>query len=248
MRYFFEIAYLGTNYHGWQIQNNANTVQAEVNKALSMLCSVDINVTGSGRTDTGVHCEQQYFHADFNKEQEVSDLLYKLNSFLPFDISINSIRAVGSKAHTRFDALERKYEYRIVTTKSPFLKGQSYFYNKPLDLPTMNAAASLLVGGEQDFECFSKVKTEVNNFNCTISTAEWQTENNSITFHISANRFLRGMVRAIVGTLLDVGLGKLSVQEFDEIIKSKDRTQAGRSAPAEGLFLTEVNYPEGIFI
>ena len=248
MRYFFEIAYLGTNYHGWQIQSNAKTVQEEVNKALSILTNEEINITGSGRTDKGVHCVQQYFHADINREIDVDDLQYKLNSFLPFDISINSIKKVTPEAHARFDAIERKYEYRIITVKSPFLKNQAYYYNKLLDLPTMNEAASLLVGSEKDFECFSKVKTEVNNFNCTIRTAEWVGSNSHYTFHISANRFLRGMVRAIVGTLMEVGCGKLSAVEFSDIIKSKDRKRAGRSVPAEGLFLTQVTYPKSTFI
>lgn len=247
MRYFFEIAYLGTHYHGWQIQNNANTIQQEVNKALSLITGEKINVTGSGRTDTGVHCEQQYFHADFAKKLNTTDLKFKLNSFLPFDISIISIDEVHDEAHARFDATQRKYQYRIVNQKTPFLKGQTHFFNKPLDIPTMNAAASLLVGGEKDFECFSKVKTEVNNFMCTIEKAEWKVDGRMLIFEVSANRFLRGMVRAIVGTLLEVGEGKISVDQFAEIIESKDRTKAGRSAPAEGLFLTEVSYPQSIF-
>ncbi|MDH5475157.1 MAG: tRNA pseudouridine(38-40) synthase TruA [Cyclobacteriaceae bacterium] len=247
MRLFFEVAYKGTNYHGWQIQQNAVTVQGEINKVISTICQQDINITGSGRTDTGVHCEQQFFHADIDSTWSLEDLQFKMNSMLPFDIAINSICEVNKESHSRFDAISRTYEYRINTKKNPFLKDESYYYNKPLDIPVMNQAATLLTHSEQDFECFSKIKTEVNHFRCNITNAEWKKENDILIFNITANRFLRGMVRAIVGTLIEVGLKKITIADFAEIIASKDRTKAGRAAPPEGLFLTTVSYPKDIF-
>ena len=243
----FEVAYKGTNYNGWQLQNNAISVQGEINKVISTICREEINIVGSGRTDAGVHCEQQFFHADINTSLSLTDLRFKLNSMLPFDIAINSIREVISEAHSRFDATSRSYEYRCNTKKDAFLKELSYYFNKSLDISSMNKAASFLTNGEQDFESFSKVKTEVNNFRCTITEANWELQDNGYVFHITANRFLRGMVRAVVGTLLEVGLKKITIEEFKQIIASKDRTKAGRAVPPEGLFLTSVTYPETIF-
>ena len=156
-RYFFEIAYLGTNYHGWQIQPNAITVQEVVNKCLSTILQTEINISGSGRTDTGVHCKQQFFHADIETKVDTEDLTYKINSMLPFDISIQAIRAATQEAHTRFDAISRSYEYHINTKKDPFLKYLSYYFSKPLNIQNMNAAAALLCGEERDYESFSKV-------------------------------------------------------------------------------------------
>ena len=156
-RYFFEIAYLGTNYHGWQIQSNANTVQEEVNRCLSTVLQTEINISGSGRTDTGVHCKQQFFHADIDTELSALDLCYKINSMLPFDISIQTIQAVTNEAHTRFDAISRSYEYHINIKKDPFLKELSYYFSKPLNIQNMNDAATLLCGEERDYESFSKV-------------------------------------------------------------------------------------------
>lgn len=245
-RYFFEIAYLGTNYHGWQIQPNAITVQEVVNTHLSTILQTEINVVGSGRTDTGVHCKQQFFHADIETNLSIDDLCYKLNSILPYDVSISSIKLVGNEAHARFDATSRSYEYYINTKKNPFAKELSYYFSKPLNIQNMNDASALLCGDMRDYEAFSKVKTSVNNFMCEIRHAFWEHENNSLVFHITANRFLRGMVRAIVGTLLDVGEGRKSVKDVTDIIESKDRQQAGRAAPAHGLYLTEVVYPENI--
>lgn len=246
MRYFFEIAYDGTQYHGWQRQKNAISVQEVVEEALTRITREEVSVTGSGRTDTGVHCEQQFFHADFESSMNEGKLQFKLNSYLPSDISIQSIRSVHDEAHARFDALSRAYEYRIVKTKTPFLQGYSYYYTKSLDVKTMNEAAALLLGAH-DFQAFSKVKTEVNNFICNITSAHWREEGNLLIFYIEANRFLRGMVRAIVGTLLQVGLGKLSLPEFRATIDSKDRKQAGAAAPPEGLFLIKVEYPQSIY-
>ncbi|MDX1629360.1 MAG: tRNA pseudouridine(38-40) synthase TruA [Fulvivirga sp.] len=246
MRYLFEIAYDGSNYHGWQRQENAITVQEVVEEALTTICQETISVTGSGRTDTGVHCRQQFFHADIDKKIKPQKLMFRLNSYLPADIAIYAIKKIKPEAHARFDATQRAYEYYITTLKSPFKTGYTYYFSKPLDIKTMNEAAALLEG-EKDFQAFSKVKTEVNNFICNITQAEWRQEGELITFHISANRFLRGMVRAIVGTLLEVGQHKLSVKEFKQVMDSKDRRKAGAAAPAAGLFLTAVEYPTDIF-
>lgn len=246
MRYFFEVAYNGKNYNGWQSQKNGIGVQAVIEDALSKLLQEKIEIVGSGRTDAGVHCEQQYFHLD-TERSFTEHFLIKLNSFLPQDILIRSIQRVQPSASARYDAIKRSYRYQITRRKNPFLQGYAWHYFKPTELTTMNEAAALLVG-EQDFECFSKVKTDVNHFLCTIHSARWTMNGDQLHFDISANRFLRGMVRAIVGTLLDVGSGKISARQFDAIIKSKDRKQAGANVPPYGLFLTSVKYPEHIFI
>ncbi|MEM9857570.1 MAG: tRNA pseudouridine(38-40) synthase TruA [Bacteroidota bacterium] len=246
-RYFFEISYDGTEYHGWQRQENAISVQEVVEEALSTVLKTKMSVVGSGRTDTGVHCEQQFFHLDIDESVDTSGLLYRLNSFLPKDISIGSIQQVQEDGHSRFSAISRSYEYRINLRKSPFYKLYSYYYRKSPDLDSMNAAAHLLIG-EHDFKAFSKVKTEVNNFKCHISHAKWNSSPEKLWFNISANRFLRGMVRAIVGTLLQVGEGNLSLTDFQKVIESKDRRKASAAAPAHGLFLTKVVYPKTIFL
>src|SRR5688572_30382034 len=246
-RYFFEISYNGTNYAGWQSQHNATGVQTIVEETLSKLLRTEIKIVGSGRTDTGVHCEQQFFHADIEKEFEEKNFVLRINSLLPKDISIYSFRTVIPNANARYNAVERTYQYRITRVKNPFLQGLAWHYFKPADIKTMNEAAALLIG-EQDFESFSKVKTEVNHFWCHIKKASWEEKEYEMEFTITANRFLRGMVRAIVGTLLDVGSGKISVTEFQSIIKSKDRKKAGANVPPEGLYLTNVKYPAGIFV
>lgn len=247
MRYFFEIAYKGTNYRGWQTQHNAVTVQEVVEDALSKLTGAKIEIIGSGRTDTGVHCEQQFFHADIEKEIVLKDFQHRLNVLLPKDISIQSIRKVKAEASARFEARSRTYQYRITLTKNPLLEGLALHYFKSADIPTMNKAAALLLG-EHDFQCFSKVKTNVNHFLCDITKAEWKQKDDKLEFTITANRFLRGMVRAIVGTLLDVGTGKMTVKDFQSIINSKDRKRAGQNVPPEGLYLTKVKYPASIFL
>lgn len=247
MRYFFEIAYKGTNYRGWQTQHNAITVQEIVEDALSKLTGTRIEIIGSGRTDTGVHCEQQFFHADIKKEIVLKDFQHRLNVLLPKDISIQSIRKVKPESSARFDARSRTYQYRITLSKNPLLDGLALHYFKSASVPTMNKAAALLLG-EHDFQCFSKVKTNVNHFLCEITKAEWKQKDDKLEFTISANRFLRGMVRAIVGTLLDVGTDKMTVKDFQNIIYSKDRRQAGQNVPPEGLYLTKVKYPASIFL
>lgn len=246
-RYLFEIAYNGANYSGWQSQKNATSVQEVVEGALSKLLRTQIWITGSGRTDTGVHCEQQFFHTDIEKELDPENLVLRINSLLPKDISIYSFREIKPKASARYDAYERTYHYRITRVKNPFLEGLAWHYFKPANIKTMNNAAALLLG-EHDFQCFSKVKTEVNHFRCDIKKASWEESNHGMEFTITANRFLRGMVRAIVGTLLDVGSGKITVAEFQAILKSKDRKRAGANVPAKGLYLTKVKYPASIFI
>jgi tRNA pseudouridine38-40 synthase len=247
MRYFFEISYDGTKYSGWQNQANALGVQQVVEETLSKLFRKKISIVGSGRTDTGVHCIQQFFHADIEKEISKQELLQRLNSFLPKDIAIRDILSVKSEAHARYDARERAYEYQITTRKNPLLVGRAYYLFKECDISLMNEAAALLVG-EHDFTSFSKVKTDVNHFVCTIKKANWERKGDLMIFSISANRFLRGMVRAIVGTLLEVGTQKISIKEFQAIMKSKDRKKAGMNVPPEGLYLTHVKYPKNIFL
>jgi tRNA pseudouridine38-40 synthase len=247
MRYFFEISYKGTHYNGWQNQDNAIGVQSIVEKALTTLLRKETPIVGSGRTDTGVHCRQQFFHADVDDLVVGSDLLHKLNSFLPADIAIRSIRSVKPTAHARYDARLRGYEYHITTVKDPLLVGSAHYYFRPVDIVEMNQAASLLVGSH-DFQSFSKVNTDVNHFLCDLKTAYWEKKGDQLIFFIEANRFLRGMVRAIVGTLLDVGSGKISVSDFKEIMQSKNRQQAGMNVPPEGLYLVKVEYADGVFI
>jgi tRNA pseudouridine38-40 synthase len=246
-RFLFEISYNGTHYNGWQSQQNATGIQEIVEKALSKLLREEIKIVGSGRTDTGVHCEQQFFHADIEKEFEVNNLILRLNSLLPKDIAIHSIRPIKATASARYDAVERTYQYRITRRKNPFHEGLAWHYFKPADITTMNKAAALLLG-EQDFESFSKVKTDVNHFVCTIIKASWRQDGDRLEFTITANRFLRGMVRAIVGTLLDVGSGKITVHDFQTILKSRDRKKAGANVPSNGLYLTKVKYPSSIFV
>lgn len=247
MRYFFEISYTGTHFHGWQSQANAVGVQEVVEKAMSKLFRKEVKIVGSGRTDTGVHCVQQFFQADLDERFDEAEWIQKINSLLPKQIAIRSIKAVKENAHARYDAVERTYQYMITKRKDPFLQRFAYHLFKEVEIKTMKKASSLLLG-EHDFECFSKVKTDVNHFRCTIKRAEWSEQNDTIQFTISANRFLRGMVRAIVGTLLDVGSGKISVAEFRKIIESKDRKRAGMNVPPDGLYLMAVKYPKKIFL
>ena len=247
MRYFFEIAYHGKNYAGWQNQVNAIGIQSIIENTLSQMFRTEIKIIGSGRTDTGVHCEQQFFHCELAKPFEPEALIQKMNSFLPKDIVVKAIRKVKPEANARFDALERTYHYRITRKRNPFLEGLTSHYFRHLDVQTMNNAAALLLG-EHDFECFSKVNTDVNHFLCNIKKAEWRERGTMLVFTITANRYLRGMVRSIVGTLLDVGSGKTSMKEFQNIIRSRDRKKAGANVPPQGLYLVKVKYPARIFM
>lgn len=247
MRYFIDLAYNGTNYHGWQVQPNANTVQETLVKALTVLLKENINCMGAGRTDTGVHATQMVAHFDTSESFDREDLKFKLNSFLPKDIAIKDIKQVVSHAHARFDAIQRAYIYKISIVKDPFRTDQTHQFTLPLDIDLMNQAAKILYD-YNDFECFSRTHSEVKTFLCDITHAKWTLKGNTLEFKITANRFLRNMVRAIVGTMIDIGTKKISLDDFHAIIQSKDRSKAGASAPAKGLYLTEIQYPITIFV
>jgi tRNA pseudouridine38-40 synthase len=226
-------------------------VQETLNKALSVVLNSKINSTGAGRTDTGVHAKEMFAHFDFETPISVSSLVHKLNSYLPKDIVIYDIFPVKDDAHARFDAKKRTYEYHINTFKDVFSQDRSWYFHQELDLDLMNEASKLLFD-HTDFQCFSKVNTDVNTFDCTIFEAYWtrgkseqgadKQENDKLIFTVSANRFLRNMVRAIVGTVVNVGLHKITLEDFNEIIKSKNRDKAGFSVPAHGLYLTKIEY------
>lgn len=244
MRYFLDISYKGTSFHGWQRQPNAYTVQEALEKAMSTLLHQEVQVTASGRTDTGVHARQQMVH--FDTVQVLNeDFTYKLNHMLPESIVVNHLYQVSDEAHARFDATSRSYEYHIHISKDPFVNQQSYRVKPKLDLVRLNAAAALLVGN-QDFCSFSKVHTAVAHFECDIKEARWEQQGNKIVFYVTANRFLRGMVRALVGTMLEIGIGKQEVSWIKEILEAKDRKAAGRAVDPEGLFLTQVVYPVSV--
>ncbi len=242
MRYFLEIAYKGGNYHGWQIQPNAHSIQAALEAKLSLVLNHPLSLTASGRTDAGVHALQQIVHMDTDRELSRYEHLHKFNLLLPPDIAIINIFKVSEEAHARFDAIWRSYAYYISALKEPFRAGLYDWNHRDYDVALMNEAAQLLLKYE-DFQSFSKVKTEVNHFRCQIKEAYWQKEGANLVFHITANRFLRGMVRAIVGTLLEVGQKKMNLQDFEQVILSRDRKNAGAAAPPQGLFLTQVIYP-----
>jgi tRNA pseudouridine38-40 synthase len=243
MRYLIECSYKGTAFHGWQVQDNAPSVQGHIEQALSTVLRQEIQIIGSSRTDAGVHAYQQFAHFDTGFSlSNLEKVIYALNGILPKDIAIQQIRAVSDKFHSRFDATFRRYLYRISQQKTPFWREFSYFYRAPLDMELMNNAGEILKN-YSDFQCFSKVHTDVVTFNCQIEYANWERHDQFLLFHIKADRFLRGMVRAIVGTMLEVGTGKLSLSGFEEIILSKNRNKAGRAVPAEGLTLVEVGYP-----
>ena len=241
MRYFIQFSYNGTNYHGWQSQPNAITVQETLTKAMATVLNSPIELMGAGRTDTGVHAKIMYAHFDVEMSFDIASIVHKLNSFLPKDIAVHEIIAVHHDAHARFDAKKRTYEYHINTLKNPFLTELSWYYGSKLDIQAMNEAAKLLLT-HTDFECFSKVNTDVNTFNCKITLATWTQEENKLIFTIAADRFLRNMVRAIVGTLINVGLHKITLAEFQSILASRNRSEAGFSVPAHGLYLTEILY------
>jgi len=241
LRYFIELSYQGKNYHGWQIQPDVITVQEKLNKAVSTIFQLNIEVVGAGRTDTGVHASQMFAHFDLDKELK-GDIPHKLNSVLPPDIVVHNVFTVVDEKHARFDAISRSYEYKVWLGRNPFLLDFSWqIHSQNLNIDLMNEAASLLLE-YTDFQTFSKVKTDVYTYNCDVTEAIWKQNGKELTFYISANRFLRNMVRAIVGTLVDVGLGKITKDEFRQIIESKSRSNAGLSVPAKGLFLTKIKY------
>ena len=241
MRYFIELSYNGKNYHGWQIQPDVISVQEKLNKAVSTIYQEKIEVVGAGRTDTGVHASQMFAHFDTEIILK-GDVPYKLNSLLPHDIVVSKVFAVADEKHARFTAISRSYEYKIWLGSNPFLLDFSWqIPAQNLNIDRMNEAAKLLLN-HTDFQTFSKVKTDVYTYNCDVTEAVWKQNGQELTFYISANRFLRNMVRAIVGTLVDVGLDKISIAKFSEIIESKNRSNAGLSVPAKGLFLTNIKY------
>jgi len=242
LRYFVAFAYNGKNYCGWQYQPHSPSVQETLNKALSTLLRTPIDVTGAGRTDTGVHATQMYAHFDYDGQIDSDALNKRVNAFLPKDIVVYRFIPLHDEAHARFDATSRSYEYHIHTFKDAFINEGSWFNFHPLDVDKMNEAAQALFD-YIDFKCFSKTHTDVKTFNCKITEARWEQHGNKLVFHISADRFLRNMVRAIVGTLVEVGLGKSTVQDVRNIIESRDRNKAGFSVPAHGLYLTKVIYP-----
>ncbi len=249
-----ELAYNGGAYHGWQTQPGDVTVQETVENALSTLLRRSMQVVGCGRTDTGVHASQYFLHFDIDEgissvgKMDEQELVFKMNSILPDDISVYRIFQVKDEAHARFNALSRSYQYRIFEGKSPFLRGlvwQKRALN--LDVDRMNQAASVLLE-YTDFKCFSRSKTDVKTYICKVVEAKWEFEKELLVFHITADRFLRNMVRAIVGTLLEIGQGKLEVDDMRCIIESRDRNQAGPSVKAEGLYLSQVRYPQNLSI
>ena len=242
MRYFIKLAYKGTNYFGWQYQPDAISVQETLNKALSTLLKTNIDILGAGRTDSGVHAKEMFAHFDYETEIDTKKIVYKLNSFLPKDIAIFDLIKVHDDAHARFDATKRTYEYHIHTKKNAFESDDSWYYSLPLDVEKMNEACKILFE-YIDFECFSKTHTDVNTFNCKIFEANWKQNEEKLVFTIAADRFLRNMVRAIVGTMINIGSGKVSLNDFRKIIESKNRSKAGFSVPAHGLYLTKIEYP-----
>ncbi len=241
MRYFLDISYKGTSFHGWQRQPNAYTVQEALEDAMKVLLLEDIEVTGSGRTDTGVHALQQMVHFDSLRPLD-EGFIYKLNRILPEAVVANHLYKVADEAHSRFDAISRSYEYHMHLSKDPFAKERSFHLKPNVSIDRLRAAAAHLIG-EQDFCSFSKVKTGVSHFTCEITEARWEQSGNKLVFYVTANRFLRGMVRTLVGSMIEVGTGKKEPHWIKEILEAKDRKAAGMAVDPQGLFLTKVTYP-----
>jgi len=247
-KYFIYLSYDGSRYNGWQIQPNGTTIQETVEKALSTILRTETPIVGAGRTDAGVHARMMAAHFDCAASPgEMPGLTNKLNSFLPNDIAVHGIRQVKEDAHARFDAISRLYKYYITTEKDPFKVNTHYRMFGELDIEKMNACASVLFD-YTDFTSFSKLHTDVKTNNCKIMQAGWTKNGSEYIFTIQADRFLRNMVRAIVGTLLEAGRERLEVRGMRRIIEARDRRTAGTSAPAHGLFLEEIEYPDDIFI
>lgn len=244
-RYFIEVAYMGTRYSGFQVQDNTITVQSEIDRAAGLLLREKVVTTGSSRTDSGVHARQNFLH--FDTEQALHpQFVYKMNAILGSDIVVKGVYPVSDDAHSRFAALGRAYEYTLYTSKDPFLTDRGYFFPYRMDLELLQAAADV-IKEYTDFSTFSKRNTQVRTFNCRIDTSYWKQQEGRVVYNVSANRFLRGMVRGLVGTMLRVGRGKLTLEEFRKVIESKDCTQADFAVPPQGLCLMRVMYPEGIF-
>jgi tRNA pseudouridine38-40 synthase len=247
-RYFFRIAYKGANYYGWQRQPKQISVQEVIECELEKLFRQKIAIVGCGRTDTGVHASDFYFHCDLPKKFDASKLLFKLNRMFPSDIVVKDIQEVNLAAHARFDAELRSYHYRIHTFKSAFSSDESTYIPQALDFEKMNLATQYLLG-KKDFTSFSKLHTDVKTNICEVYSAKWiQVDSQNWYFEISANRFLRNMVRAIVGTLFDVGMDKIAPEDVSKIIEAKNRGAAGKSVPAHGLYLSRIEYPKSLFV
>lgn len=246
MRYFLEFSYRGTAYRGWQRQPDAVSVQETLEGCMSLLLGSPTEVVAAGRTDTGVHAKKMFAHFDLS-DRVPENLVSRLNAFLPRDISISKVHLVQSQAHARFDAICRTYKYYVVHEKNPFLMDSAHWVQAQLDFEAMNRASNYLMDFK-DFKCFSRTNTDVKTYNCDIREAGWSNEGEAWVFTITADRFLRNMVRAVVGTLLLVGKGKLDPEGVKDIIKSRDRTKAGPSVPAKGLYLNEIIYPQSLFI
>ena len=248
-RYFIKISFRGTNFHGWQIQPNAPTLQETLEQDLGLLLGEEVKLTGCGRTDTGVHASLFYAHFDTTRKgmEKDTDFLFRINKKLPADIVIHEIIPVRPEAHARFSALSRTYQYKIHRTKQAFQRDMAHYIYGDLDIKGMQNAADILQE-YTDFTSFSKVDTDTRTNDCRIDLAEWNEDGDILTFTIKADRFLRNMVRAIVGTMLEIGFGKLDPDGFRSIIESRDRCTAGTSAPATGLFLADIEYPPEIFI
>lgn len=247
MRYFAELRYDGAAYCGWQRQPDAPTVQRTIEDALSKIMRSPTEIVGAGRTDTGVNASYYVAHFDTDTEFDIKQTIYKLNLMLPQDISISSITPVAVEAHARFDAREREYTYFISPNKNPFLRNSAWLYYVPLDVGRMNEAASVLLD-TRDFTTFAKLNSNNKTNICRVGVAEWQVEDSGVLrFTIRADRFLRNMVRAIVGTLVDVGRGRYGVEEFRDIVESRDLSRSSGGAPPQGLFLSDIVYPKDIF-
>jgi len=244
LRYFIELSYNGAAYHGWQNQPNALSVQQVLEETLSTLLQEKLTLVGAGRTDAGVHASQMFAHLDTEVDLP-ENIIFKLNSFLPSDIAVHEIFKVQPEAHARFNALSRSYVYKISAKKNVFNTALAFALHQELDVSKMNEACEILLT-YRDFQCFSKSKTDVKTYNCDITAAKWERNGDELLFTITADRFLRNMVRAIVGTLINIGTGKMEVTQLHNIIKSKNRSEAGFSVPAHGLYLFQIEYPEAI--
>ncbi len=244
-RYFLELAYKGKGFSGFQIQQNAVTIQSEIEKALLIYCKQSIELTGSSRTDAGVHATQNFFHFDADILFTPKEV-YHLNAILPSAIVIKNILPVKADAHCRFDAIGREYYYHIYQQKNPFLEEYAWYYPYKINIDNLQKAAATLFN-HSNYTSFSKKNTQVNNFECTIQIAEWIAGKDTLQFHVKSNRFLRGMVRGLVATMLKVGTGKISVEQFEGIILQQDCNKADFTSPGHGLFLHQVHYPEGFF-
>jgi tRNA pseudouridine38-40 synthase len=244
-RYFLEVSYKGTNYSGFQIQQNANSIQAEIERALQILQKEKISLTGSSRTDAGVHALQNFFHFDFGGQIN-PHFLYKMNAILPDDIVVRKLTPVTGDAHCRFDAISREYQYLIYRDKDPFLEDRAFYFPYKLNIEMIQEAAEI-IKKYSDFASFSKRNTQVKTSNCCIMVSKWECKDQCLIFYVKADRFLRGMVRALVATMLKIGRGKMTIGEFRNVIEEKDSSKASFAAPAQGLFLIRVNYPEDYF-